>query len=58
MTVTISFRPGAARRAPCGSPMTAGTRRIATGVAPIRRVPPISDPRRDRRRSAVAGAAP
>ena len=58
MTVTMSPGPGAALHAPPASPMTAGTRRIAAGVAPICRVPPISDPRRDRCRSAIAGAAP
>ena len=51
------FIPGAAPRARHDSPMTAGTRRIAHGLAPICRVPPICEPRRDGR-SAAAGAAP
>jgi hypothetical protein len=53
-----AFIPGAAPRARRDSPMTAGTRRIAHGLAPICRVPPICDPRRDQGRGAAAGAAP
>ena len=57
MTVTMASSAGV-RGAPPALQVTAGTRRIATDVVPICRVPPICDPRRDRRRTAVAGVAP
>jgi len=54
MRMTTFLVPGVAHRARRGSPMTAGTRRIAQGLASICRVPPICDPHR----IAAAGAVP